>query len=451
MNRVLLEGVFFPFYHTAKRTGVLHGLRNLEASQWLSRHDLESLQAKKLASLMRHCWERVPFYRDRMESAGVSLERIGEPGEFQKVPLLSKDEIRGNLDRMVARGDKSWELIPNSTSGSTGEALRFYVDRGSWAMGRATGIRSQTWVGVGLGERLASLWGAPMDVAKGRALRGRVHAWVTNTIMLSSYQLSDQRMEEYAQRLRAFRPAVLSTYPGPAAAFGEFLIARGIKIPSLRAIVSSAETLHDWQKEIIERAFECPVYNRYGSREFGVVAQECSERRGLHVNSERVLLEVLRQDGSAAEPGETGELVITNLDCYGFPLVRYRIGDAGAMSDAGCNCGRGLPTLCRVEGRTLDVIRTPNGTRVGGTFWTLLFRSRPGIRAFQVVQEEIGRVLVRYVRDSSADVVPLEHFRDRIREQCGPELNVDFEETAEIPLTKSGKMRFVVSKIGSHS
>ncbi|MCK5074211.1 MAG: phenylacetate--CoA ligase family protein, partial [Bacteriovoracaceae bacterium] len=182
-------------------------------------------------------------------------------------------------------------------------------------------------------------------------------------------------------------------------------------------------------------------------REFGDIAQECAKREGLHINCDRFVIEILNENIEPVAEGKSGELVITDLDNYGMPLIRYRIGDMASFKKTLCSCGRGLPLLEQVEGRTLDIVRAPNGNRLGGTFWTLLFRSRPGIKSFQVIQERLDEIIIKYVKDGSVANTDLLSFESHIHEKCGDNLNVHFVEVSSILKTASGKTRFVVSKL----
>jgi len=447
MNRLLLQKIFFPGYHKVIRSGVLENLRRLRETQWFSKQDLKKLQQDKLATLLRHAWENVPFYRKQFEEAGISPSDFVRHDILLQLPLLTKKDINQNLKFMISRNRVGGKLIPNSTSGSTGEALRFYTDMRSWAARRAVTIREGEWVGVELGDRQAILWGAPMDLKKAQTIRSKIHRWFNNYILLSSYELSKDSLRRYVRILDQFEPVLLVSYPGPLYELARFVLAENLHFPSIRCIVSSAETLFPWQKETAEKAFRCPVYDRYGCREFGSIAHECETREGLHINAERVIVEVLNEELNPCKPGETGEIVITDLDNYNMPLIRYRIGDIGAFSDHVCSCGRRLPLLQRIEGRTLDVIRTPGGKAIGGTFWTILFRSIPGIEAFQVVQEHLDEIEVRFVKDSNFEDSCIAYFRDKIAKQCGQDLRVSFNEVKKIEKTPSGKARFIISRI----
>lgn len=449
MNSFLLRNIIFPLYHRMTGSGVMGRVRELRRNQWLSRDEILALQKKKLCLLLRHAFENVPFYRERFTAAGLSGSDLDDPSAISCLPLLTKKEINEHQQSMLAGNKAGGRLIANSTSGSTGEALRFFTDMRSTACRRALAIRNQEWLGIKLGDPQASLWGAAMDIKKLANIRGRVHRWVNNYIILSSYNLDPNSLREYIVQLNRFAPVLLTSYPGPIAELAGFMLSQGFQVPSVKAIISSAETLYPWQKEIVERAFSCPVYNRYGCREFGDIAHECERREGLHVNVDRCLVEILDPGGQACAPGVSGEIVVTDLDNYGMPLIRYRIGDRGKFSDGICSCGRGLPLMEEIEGRTLDVIRAPNGSALGGTFWTLLFRSRPGIQSFQVVQEEIGGITVCYVPDHAAPDIFLDYFAAKIREKCGHDFRVDFQFAERIEQTVSGKTRFIVSKLGS--
>jgi phenylacetate-CoA ligase len=230
------------------------------------------------------------------------------------------------------------------------------------------------------------------------------------------------------------------------AEFGPWCASNSIRFEGLSAIVCSAEALYEPDRSLIEATLAAPVYNRYGCREVGDVAQEMPGRQGLVVNSDRVLVEVVDRNGMPVPDGERGELLVTDLDNYGMPFIRYRVGDLGRWA-AWQDPALAWPVLAEVEGRSLDVIRTPTGERIGGTFWTILFRKRPGIRQFQVVQPELRRLCVRYVRDPSVESLDEDYFRARIAERCGTGLAVEFEEVPAIEPEASGKFRVVRSEL----
>jgi phenylacetate-CoA ligase len=254
-------------------------------------------------------------------------------------------------------------------------------------------------------------------------------------------------MIKYLARLKEYKPKLFVSYPSPLATFSEYLISENEKIPSIKAIITSAETLYSWQREIIENAFECKVFDRYGSREFGNIAHECEKHEGYHINVERFFVEIIKENNQPAKIGEIGEIVITDLDNYGFPFIRYKIGDMAVQTNKLCSCGRGLPLLKSMVGRTFDIIQAPNGNRIAGTFWTLSLRAIPGIKNFQIEQKSLATLVVRIVKSERYDNKNENSIRQLIHDKCGPEMNIVIRYVHDIPLTKSGKRKFVFSKL----
>lgn len=448
----LFRHVVYPAYHWAKRDGVNRARRELEKNQWLPSEQLLALQKKKLARLLSFAQRNVPYYKSLFSGLGLRMsETIGQ-GEFQQIPTLTKDIIRREQDSLVSEDLSGNRLFPNSTSGSTGDPIRFFTDFRSITCRKAADIRSDSWTGWRLGDRYASLWGAPMDEVLATRLRGKIHAVVTNRRFLSSFDLSASRMDEYIEILRNFRPVFFLAYPGPLEQFAIHCKKRNVFFPSIKGIVSSAETLWPHQREIVEEVFGIKVFNRYGSREIGLIGNECEAHDGLHIITDRVVVEVVNEDGHPCAPGEIGRILVTDLDNYGMPMIRYDIGDRAVPSENRlCDCGRGFPLIDRIEGRTLEVVRTPDGRRIGGTFWTLLLRSRPGLKQFQVVQPALDSVQVRFVRGDDFSEATIDAFVTKIQETCGGEVSVDFIEVDSIDLTESGKQRLIISRVSNRS
>ncbi len=447
MNNKLFRHVVFPAYHALKRTTVPQNIKELCRNQWLGPKQLTELQRTKLKSILAYSYRFVPFYQNRLASIGYSNCGSWDYNDFLKIPLLTKKDINKNLILLISKSHNLNELISNSTSGSTGTKLKFFHDYRSAYYRKAVEVRNQEWLGINLGDRSARLWGAPMDLGAAQSFRGRLHSWLNNILFLSSYNLTETSLAKYTAKLLRFKPKLLISYPGPVTILSEYLLRTNQTIPSIKAIICSAETLYPWQRNIIESAFNSPVCNRYGCREFGDIAQECACHSGLHIHSDRVFLEILDDNGNPVGPNETGNVVITDLDNHGMPFIRYLIGDRASFKEGQCECGRSLPLLDKIEGRTLDIVKAPNGNNIGGTFWTLLFRSRPGIASFQVIQENLQGITINYIPQTDASKIDFEHYRKSIKEKCGADFCIRFVKVDEIPKTPAGKTRFVVSRI----
>ena len=443
----VVSSIVFPLYHWLKRDGLMPAIRQYMQNQWLSEQELKQLQLAKLQRLLRHSRNNVPYYRELFQQYDVSDFGEFDYKQFRRLPLLSKEIINREQSRLEAINFKKQDLVRNSTSGSTGEPLVFYNDRQSLMWRQAVIWRNQHWVHARYSDREAKLWGAQIDISKAESIRGRLSAWVHQTMLLSTYNLSDEAMQDYVIRMQAFKPLLLVSYPSPLVTFAQFLERMNMSLPTIKSIITSAEQLHDWQRDVIERVFGPILYDRYGSREFGNIAHECDVHSGYHVNSERFFLEILGSDGEPVEPGETGELVITDLDNYGFPFIRYPIGDLAVPTDRKCSCGRGLPLVERFEGRSFDMIRCPNGNRVAGTFWTIVMREFSGVAQFQIEQSALDHLTVRLRIDGGWVQSNESSITERVKERCGDDMKISYEYVDSIDLTASGKQKLVVSRL----
>lgn len=441
------EALFFGYHELVARDGIWRKYRRLNSSQWWQPGHLAELQATKLLKLLTHCKQHVPFYRDRdVEYASTSSPDWMEV--LQQQPFITKSLIRRNREALTALNYAASDVVESSTSGSTGESLCFLVDKKRSAIRRSAAYRTYGWCGVSLMAREALLWGARFDEPNRAGLRSRLQATLKPLLFLSSYDLSESSMEGYLERLRCFNPAVLLSYPSPLEVFSRYCLERSARIPGLRAVICSAEKLFPHQRELIERSLGVPVFDRYGSREFSTIAHECEVRNGLHIAAERLIVEVVRDDGTCCPEGETGELVITDLDNYAMPFVRYRTGDRGRLSGRQCTCGRGLPILEEVEGRVLDMVRTPSGGTISGTFWTLMSRHVSSrILQFQVVQTRLEQIEFRLVTYGGMLSEPEEHELLRRIGEVAPDLAVNIAYVEHIPAPRSGKRRFVISQL----
>ena len=422
--------------------------REYKKAQWKNRTELRRIQEEKLTNMLIHCMRNVPYYRRIFEVRNIQSKDLKKICILNRLPLLDKITIRDNFNQLQSENIPQWRVKKNSTSGSTGESLIFNVDVASASTRMAATFRNYDWCKVSPFAKQTTLWGARFDEPDTKSFADKLRAWTRPNLFLSSYKMTESQMGDYAKLLRGYQPQLLTSYPSPLEHFAYFCERCNVQIPSLGAIICSAEQLTEIQRELFEKVFRVPVFNRYGSREFGNVAHECEHHNGLHINIERVIIEVLREDGSECKPGEIGELVITDLDNEVMPFIRYRIGDMGSWSEKECPCGRGLPLLEKIEGRVFDLIHTPSGNSISGTFWTLLLRHiSQDIVAFQVRQESIDRVEI--LLQTSCEKLPEELERTllyKIADEA-PDLEVHIKYVNEIPLTKSGKRRFVISNI----
>ncbi|MEJ2721144.1 MAG: hypothetical protein P8181_08370 [bacterium] len=418
------------------------GFRGLNESQYYSPELLARRQEARFLKLIQHAKSSVPYYRDVL--GNIDVQSLGDIG---KLPFLTKQAIQTHAERLKASNCPPGRFIPNTTGGSTGEKLEVYAD--TKAQYASLILRGNTWTGWRPGEKQLQIWGEHQGLPVPRGLYKKfVATFVHRNIILSSYNMSEENMFEYRRIINRHKPRVITAYTSALLLFSNFLMENDLGIYSPKGIIGSAETLREDQREIIESVFRCKLLNRYGCREIGNIAQECGEQNGLHIHVEHLILEVVDENGRPCGPGQSGEIVLTALDNYVFPFIRYKVGDIGILSDRTCRCGRGLPMLEAVEGRVWDIIVGANGNRLVGTFW--LVEGVRGIREYQVVQEDYGSIVIKLVVDDKFGSDDKQLLLDHVKTRCGEDMKVEFQMLDSIPLAESGKRRFIISHVSPY-
>ncbi len=414
-------------------------LKELTASEYSSAEALARQQDARFLRLVEHAKANVPYYRDALDGIEVRSLR-----DIAQIPFLTKKTIQTNMGRLKATNLPPGRFVPNTTGGSTGEKLELYSDTN--AHSAAFILRGNAWTGWEPGEKQLQLWGESQDLPAARGVYKKfVQQFVHRNIILSSYRMNDENMLDYRRIINRHRPQLITGYTSALLLFSKFLADKRLDIHSPKGIIGSAETLREDHRKIIESAFRCKLLNRYGCRELGNIAQECREQRGLHIHAEHAVVEVVDENGRQCTPGETGEIVLTGLDNYAFPLIRYKVGDIGVLSDRTCECGRGLPMLESVEGRVWDIIVGANGNKLVGTFW--LVEGVRGIREYQVIQERYGSLVIKLAVDRAFGDDDKRLLLEHVRERCGDDMRVELQMLDSIPLTEGGKRRFIISHV----
>ena len=426
----------------------LRYLREFSHTQWLDPERVQDQVKLNLRRLLAHAIARCPHYRSRAAELGIRAEDIRGPSDLSQWPILDKRHIQEHGPELVAEGWHEDDLVPDFTGGSTGAPLRFFLHSDRVASRAAGAWRHDGWAGWRPGDRKGLLWGAPRDFLPQDNWRARVRsALLDRTLQLDATCLTQESMERYWRRLLRFRPPVLQAYAQSMVVFAGFLRERDLEPPRLRGIITSAEVLTPDGRQLIESVFGCRVYDRYGSREVGLIASQCSEGEWMHVNAESVLVEFV-QGNRPASPGELGEVLVTDLRNYAMPLIRYRIGDLGSPMAGACACGRGLPLMRMVAGRVTDSIVRPDGGLVSGiSLATYMITGRPGIGQVQLHQYDTQSLVVRVVPGPGFSSADTDCLRERAQSYLGHAITIRFDTVASIPKEASGKYRFSISEV----
>lgn len=430
-----------------RRTKYYHQL--LCASQYLSQRDMRELQELKLRRLIRHAYRHVPYYRQMMMGLALEPKDISTLADLQKLPMLSKKQLREHLyfDLFSGTHDKK-EMIRVCTSGSTGEPLVTYAERRQLEMRWASTLRAYEWTGWRFGDRQVRLWHQTIGMSFSQVLREKTDAWFMNRLFIPAYEIRENNIDEFLRRISRHRPVLMDGYAESFNFLAHY--AQQAKKIGIRpkAIMSSAQMMPDHVREKIQKTFSTEVFDKYGSREFSGIAYECEAHDGHHVMAESYIVEVM-VDNRPAKPGEVGEIVITDLNNFSVPLIRYRIGDlAMAMEDGQCSCGRGLPRLGKIEGRAQAIIFGVNGAWLPGTFFCHFFKEYEfALQQYQIVQKTKDSIIVRIIKNESFSQEVQQEILSGLRKFMGETMKIDMEFMDSIPMTKTGKRTSVISLV----
>lgn len=435
---VLSGRIFYPLWDIWDRSPKLRELRRLERSQWAANDDA---QRKALFAQLKWAYETTPYYR-RRGPVPATME------EFARVPMLTKDHVREMAPDLVSDRFRVEDLIESKTGGSTGVSLKIYCDFECQQFRNAAALRSDKWSGWRLGEVRGALWGNP-PVPRGFKANVRA-ALLDRLVFLDTVEMSAQNMDRFAAALRRRGVRVLYGHAHSLYVFANHAAASGVAEKlSIRSIISTSMVLLPNERRRIEQVFGCPVTDRYGCEEVGLIASECERHQGLHVNTDHLFVEVLRGDGTPAAPGEEGRVVITDLINRGMPLIRYEVGDVAVPSARTCACGRRRPLWDRVIGRTADFLVRPDGSLVAGV--SLVERTLtaiPGIAQMQIVQDRVQELVINVVPDGDYSPGSEQLLRDEMARVFGG-VAITIRTGDRLEQERNGKYRFAICRVPS--
>jgi phenylacetate-CoA ligase len=420
-------------------------------TQWLSAEAIRRLQLEKLRRLLDHAYHHVDYYREQWQARGFHPSAIRSLEDLRQLPILDRHELRTALYfGLLSDNHRKRAILRISTSGSTGEPLTLYVDRRQLELRWAATLRSMEWTGYRFGDRHGRLWHHTIGMTASQVVRERVDAWLSRRLFVPAFDMDDRIIGKTLARLRRFKPVLIDGYAESLHLMATYLRqhggAQGFR---LRGIITSAQTLPEASRRAIEEAFGCRVFDKYGSREFSGIAYECEAHAGHHVVAENYVVEIL-VDGRPARPGEIGEVVVTDLNNFCVPLIRYRLGDlAEALDeDEACACGRGLPRIGRIEGRVQAMVLGSHGRYVPSSLFLHVMKDYDfAVRQFQVIQERHGALRLCIVKGLRYSDEVLEEILRVLRRYVGARMEIEVEFLDAIPLTPAGKRLSCINRL----
>ena len=441
----IVSNVFFPLHEKLKKHTTVSVHKAMEKNQWLKPEDLADLQLERLKVLLISVGKNVPYYKNLFQELDFNPLDVQSIDDLKRLPFLDKPLIKKHSDDL--KSVKATSLSRFNTGGSSGEPLVFYISNERVSHDVAAKWRATRWWDVDIGDKEIVVWGSPVELGAQDRVR-LIRDKFLRTKLIPAFEMSEKNLDVFVDEIKRFMPKMLFGYPSSLSLIAQHAEKKGICLNSIGVKVAfvTSEKLYDNQRETIERVFGCKVANGYGGRDAGFIAHECPSGR-MHITFEDIIVEIVASNGNTLPIGEPGEIVVTHLATQDYPFIRYKTGDVGSLSNKICECGRGLPILEEIQGRSTDFVVAQDGTVMHGLSLIYILRDIQGVVEFKIEQENIDSTIVKLVINDQfeSDMVIL--IKESFRERLGGRVNIRIDIVEKIEPEKSGKFRYVVSHI----
>ncbi len=438
-----VAAVLFPLQERLKGHGTVAARRQMEDVQWRTGKEVAERQLERLKELLEDAGANVPYYRNLFANIGFDPAAIESIEGLQSLPFLTKVVIKANTEAL--KHDRAVGLARFNTGGSSGEPLIFYIGNKRVSHDVAAKWRATRWWGVDIGDPEIVVWGSPIELGK----QDRIKHWrdkLLRTQLLPAFEMSEQKLDQFIETIRSAKPRMLFGYPSALTLIARHAQKRSVPMDQLgiRVAFVTSERLYDDQRETISSVFGCKVANGYGGRDAGFIAHECPSG-SMHLTADDIVVEIIDEEGKTQPAGVAGEIVVTHLSTNDFPFIRYRTGDIGVLEANQCDCGRGLPLLKDIQGRSTDFVVAADGTVMHGLALIYILRDLAGVTSFKVIQESRQLTKVLLVVDNAFRTESVSEIRRGFKQRLGEKVDVVVELVDAIAAEKSGKFRYIVS------
>ena len=443
MYTSLVSGLLFPLHERLKSHNTVATRRHMETAQWWPPAQIAAYQLQQLRALLADVGQHVPYYRDLFARTRFDFAQVQSIADLARLPFLTKPVIKTHTDAL--KHDHAQGLARFNTGGSSGEPLVFFIGKKRVSHDVAAKWRATRWWGVDIGDPEIVVWGSPIELG-GQDRIKRIRDQMLRTQLLPAFEMSEAKLDGFIATIRSTRPKMLFGYPSALTHIAQHAQKRGVAMDKLgiKAAFVTSERLYDNQRATISGVFGCPVANGYGGRDAGFIAHECPAG-SMHITADDLVLEIVNEAGQVQPPGVAGEIVITHLATNDFPFIRYRTGDIGVLDSAPCSCGRGLPVLKEIQGRSTDFVIAADGTVMHGLSLIYILRDLDGVQSFKVVQESREKTRVLLVAGPEFQPAMVGQIITGFQRRLGASVEVGVELVASIAAEKSGKFRYIIS------
>ena len=397
--------------------------------------------------MISYTYANIPYYHSLFNGLNLRPGDIKHIEDLEKIPILNKATVKKKLDKFWPNDLRPFSYYLRSTGGSTGSPLVYRVSRKDRFLSAALLYRGWSHAGYGMGDSMFFLGGSSIGASASSTISRYLNELTRNIVKLSSFDMKESQMHQYVSKINAVRPYFAFGYASSLYFFSKWIEHEDLTIHSPKSIFVTAEKLFPHARKKIEDVFGTSVYDNYGVNDGGVSAYECPRHEGLHIDTERSIMEVVDEGGHQLSSG-SGRIIATSLHNYAMPFIRYDTGDIGTLSEELCSCGRGQKLLKDIIGRQQDILVTPEGNNIHGEFFTHIFWAVKGVKEFQVVQRTVDAITISIIPEEEFDERSVQKIKDAVATRS-KEWFVDVRIVDRIDRTKAGKYRWVINDTGA--
>ena len=431
-------------YKTFRKT-----YRFLQGSQWWSQDQIEAYQLERLHKLLNHSYSNVPYYTKLFGEQGLKPEDIHSFQDLQKLPFLTKEIVRKNINDLKAKNYPKHKFQLATTGGTTGVPLVLYVEKAVCsaellAYSKAALDR----VGYSFNDKSVTLRDTVISSASNAKFWK--YLFFGRQLALSSFHMTEENLPRYIEKIRKFKPKFIVAFPSSITVLAKFMKKNNIEpFPTLKSVICGAEALYDWQRQLLEEVFQCRIFEMYGHAEDVAMACSCEKSNYYHFFPQYGFVELIDKNGMpVTNEGGSGEIVVTGFKNFLFPFIRYKTGDIGTYTSKKCSCGRNYPLLKSIKGRwSQEFVITKDNLLISTALMHLHSDVFDNVKRFQFYQEKKGEIILRIVKADNYNTKDTEDINKELYKKLGPNIELKIEFVDEIPRTKRGKYKYLIQKI----
>lgn len=448
-RKALAKSIGYPLQDFFRNTDILEKLTFLKESQYWDYEKTKDYQSHKLRKLVEHAYKNVPYYKELFDGIKLKPSDIKSVDDIQKIPILTKEIVRDENEKLVAKDFDMRYVKKGKTGGTTGAPIKVYKDTNNRSFTWASYYRWYEWMGLKFYSSSVTFWGASTVLNKSykQKAKEKFIELIQNSKKIDSFKLTENEMWRIYKTVSEFNPSIIKGYLSSLLDFGSFLKRNNLYDISPEAISTTTETLSKHNRKFLNHIFNAPIYDQYGCGELSAISYECKAHNGLHINTEHSLIEIL-DNNDLSVIDKKGRVVGTDLDNYVMPFIRYENGDISSVSSKECSCGVKQPLMNAIDGRTIDTVILKSGQKVHGVFFTNILYElgilTDEVQKFQIIQNVPGEVQLKLESQKTLS----EEKRKKLKDAINSYVDITkYSEVQHLEAEKNGKFKYIINNI----